>query len=144
MVQQGDPCARTRCIAGRADLLKLAIWNHAQHHRVFDIDMAAKGTGQADPINLVDAHAFHQQTNPGIESRLTELNGPDIVLHHLESRCTGRRPVQLVGKGTTVCLDAWIAHGKVAADGAVMANDAGQIHFCQHLDDAGAAHAGHP
>ena len=54
LVEERDARARAGGVAGRADLVERAIGNHAEHHRVLDVDVAAEGAGQADAVDVVD------------------------------------------------------------------------------------------
>src|SRR3546814_8929097 len=50
--------------------------------------------------------------------------------------------MQQVGESAPVGLHARAARRRCAVDGAVLGEDAGEVHLRQHLDDAGAADAG--
>src|SRR3546814_8332048 len=50
--------------------------------------------------------------------------------------------MQQVGESAPVGLHARAARRRGAVDGAVLGEDAGEVHLRQHLDDAGAADAG--
>src|SRR3546814_14467371 len=57
-----------------------AVGDHAQHHGVLGVDVAAEGAGQHDLVDLLDAEAVHQQADAGIERGLAELDGAHVVL----------------------------------------------------------------
>jgi hypothetical protein len=75
----------------------------------------------------------YQQPCAGIECRLGELDGADIVLHDLQLR---RTVMQQIGEGAAIGLDAWRDRGHAAVDDAILGDDAGQEHLRQALDDA--------
>ena len=143
LVEQGNAGTRTSRIASRTHLAEIAIRDHAKHHRILDINMAAKGTRQPDAVDFVDPHSLHEQPHAGIQSRLAQLNGTHIVLHNFQSWCAAACPVEFIGEGTPISLYPRVAHGKFAADRTVLTDDAGQVHLCEHLDDARTANPGH-
>ena len=61
-------------------LVERAIGDEAEDHRIFDVDMAAEGAGEADAVDLVDAELVHQEPRAGIERGLGELDGAHVVL----------------------------------------------------------------
>ena len=99
VVEQGAAGTRACGVACRADLGKFAVRNQSQDHRVLDVNVTAKGTGQSDAVHLLNPHAVHQQPNACVERGLRQLNRPDVVLRDAD----GLRPlVQNVGEGTSV------------------------------------------
>ena len=54
-VKESDPRARAGSIPGRAHLIEIAVRQHAEHRRVFDVDMATEGTCQPNAIDGLDA-----------------------------------------------------------------------------------------
>ena len=157
LVQQGDARAGAGGVAGRADLAELAVGNHAQHHGVLDVDMAAKGASQADALDLVHAHALHQQAHAGVERGLAELDRAHIVLRDAQAALVGRRlgrtigrsgvggmlacAAQFIAEGAPVGLNARVARSHGAVDAAVVADHPGQVELGDDFDDARAADA---
>jgi len=52
-IQERDARAGAGGIAGRAHLAQIAVGNHAENHRVLDVDVAAERAGEADAIDVV-------------------------------------------------------------------------------------------
>ena len=50
-VQERDARAGAGGVAGRGDLLEVAIGDQAEHHRVGHVDVAAEGAGEPDPLD---------------------------------------------------------------------------------------------
>ena len=143
-IQKGNARARSGGVAGAGHPFKIAVRDQPQHHGVFDVDMAAEGTGQGDAVELGHLQPLHQQLDAGIERRLGKLDGPDIVLGHGDRGPVVAGRPQYVGEGPAggdypVGL---VGHG--AVDDAVRGQEPGQEHLRHRLDDPGAADAGHP
>ena len=83
VVQQRNARAGAGRIARRGDLRQIAVGNHAEHHRVLDVDMTAEGARKADPVDLLGAQVLHQQLDAGIQRGLRELNRAHVVLRDL-------------------------------------------------------------
>ena len=143
LVQKCDARTRACGVAGRADFAEHAVGNHAQHHGVFHVDMAAKGASQANAVHGLHAHALHQEAHPGVERGLAQLDGAHVVLHDFEWGRVRRGAVQLIRKSASIGLDARVARTQVAVDHTVMANDTGQVHLRQCLNNSRATHAGY-
>ncbi len=142
-VQQGNARAGTGGVPRRTHVTQNAIGNHAQHHGVFHVDMAAKSTGQADAIDLLHAHALHQKAHTRVQRGFAQLDGAHVVLQNPQCGFFGGSGSEFVAEGAAVWLDARGARGQVAVNRALVADDAGQIHLGQRFDDARAANAGH-
>ncbi len=97
-VEQRDPRAGARGVAGGADAFERAVGNHAEHHRVLDVDMAAEGAGEPDAVDAFDLHPLHQQPHAGIERGLGELDRADVVLGDRERRAAVGTAVEIVGE----------------------------------------------
>ena len=63
-----------------------AVGNHAEHHRVLDVDVAAERAGEADAVDMVDAEPLHQQPHARVERRLGELDRAHVVLRDAKRR----------------------------------------------------------
>ena len=53
-IEQSAPCAGSGGVAGGGDLVEITVRQHAQHHSVFHVDMAAKGACQTDAIDMIN------------------------------------------------------------------------------------------
>ena len=84
VVEQRDARAGAGRVAGRGDLRQVAVGNHAEHHRVFDVDVAAERAGQPDPIDALDSQMLHQQADAGVQRGLGQLDGAHVVLRDRE------------------------------------------------------------
>ncbi len=60
-IQQRNSCPGSGRIARRTHLLKIAIGNHAENHRVLDIDVAAERARETNAIHVIDAEPLHEQ-----------------------------------------------------------------------------------
>ncbi len=78
-IEQRDARAGAGGIAGRAHLAQIAVGNHAENHRVLDVDVAAERAGETDAIDVIDAEPLHEQRDSGIQRRLRQLDGAHIV-----------------------------------------------------------------
>ncbi len=67
---------------------QVAVGNHAENHRVLDVDVAAERAGETDAIDVIDAEPLHEQRDAGIQRRLRQLNRAHVVLRdlHLDAR----------------------------------------------------------
>ena len=59
-------------LPGRPHMIQAAIRDHAQHHGVGRVDMAAERAGQRHPVHGRDAIPVHQQLHAGIERSLAQ------------------------------------------------------------------------
>src|ERR1039458_3828397 len=91
-LEQRDAGTGAGGIARGAHLAQVAVRNHAEDGRVLDVDVTAECARQADAIHMIDAEAFHQQYDAGIEGRLRELNGAHVGLRDLELECADSAP----------------------------------------------------
>jgi hypothetical protein len=139
LIQQGDARAGARGVAGRIDLRKLAVRDHAEHHGVFYVDVTAEGAGEHDAVDRVDLEPVHQQAGASVERRLGQLDRAHVVLHDADLRLA---LANQVGEGAALGLNARRALSQAAVDGAVAQDDAGEVHLGQRLDNARAADAG--
>ena len=98
--------------------------------------MRPEGAGQNHPVDLLQLHLVHQQSEAGMQSRLGKLDGAHVILR--DDDILGHA----IGECAAVFLDPRGAGGNRAVDDPVGRQDAGQIHLGQHLDDAGPADAG--
>ena len=138
LVQQRHARAGTGRVAGSPHIFKGTIRDHPQHHRIFRVDMGAKGTRQHHPVNRCQLHLVHQQAKAGMERRLGKLDRPHIILGHDDI------VRYAVGKGPAIDLNARAARRHRAVDNAITCQDFGEIHLGQHLNNAGPANAGDP
>ena len=86
LIEQRDARAGAGGVAGRAHLVERAVGDHAEHHGVLDVDVAAERAGQPDAVDVLDAEPVHQQAHAGIERRLGELDRAHVVLRDAERR----------------------------------------------------------
>ena len=136
LVQKRHSRAGSGRIAGGPNILQLAVRNHAKNHRIFWVDMGAERAGQHHPVHLLQPHLVHQQTEPGMQRRLCQLDSTDIILRdHNIVRNT-------VGECAAILLDPRRACHHRTIDHPVGRQNAGDIHLGQHLDNAGPANAG--
>ena len=71
-------------LPAEATCAELAVRNHAEHHRVLDVDVAAERAGEADAIDVLDAQVLHQQPDARVQRGLGELDGAHVVLRDLQ------------------------------------------------------------
>ena len=64
--------------------------------------MAAERPREADAVDPVHPEPVHQEPHPGVERRLRELDGPNVVLRHPQLDVA---PVQDIGEGASVRHD---------------------------------------
>ena len=135
-IEQRNPGAGAGRVPGRGDVLQGAVRHQPEHHRELDVDVAPERPRQPDAVDPVDPEPIHQQPHSGVERRLGELDGPDIVLRHPHFYVA---PVQHVGERASVLDDPVAALRPLGADHAVLVDDPGEIHLGHDLDDARAA-----
>ena len=104
--------------------------------------MAAEGARESDAVDRFDAEALHQQVHPGVQRGLGELDGAYVGLRDAQRSRAAGPLMHRVGERAALRLDARAARGECAIDHAVLADDAGKIHFRYRFDDAGTADAG--
>ena len=68
-----------------ADLVEVAVGDHAERHGVDGVDVRAEGAGERDPVGR-RAAALDQELRPGVERGLGELDGAHVGLVDQEPR----------------------------------------------------------
>jgi len=117
-------------------LRQVAVWNHAENHRVLDVDVTAERTGKPDAIDVIDAEALHQQRYAGIQRGLRELDGAHVGLGDFHLDCA---LMQQIGERSAVLDDSGRACGQAAVKDAVLVDDTRQVQLRHDFDDAGSA-----
>ena len=70
-------------IAGRGDSLQVAVGDEAEDHRVFHVDVAAEGAGEADAVHARNAEFIHEKCDAGVQGGLRELDRAHVGLRDL-------------------------------------------------------------
>ena len=123
-----------------ANLPQIAVGNHAEYHRVLDVDVAAEGAGETNAVDVIDSQALHQQLDAGVQRCFRQLDCAHVGLRDLH---LARRPDAAdVRESPPFATIRGAARGQPPIQDAVLADDAGQVHLGDDLDDAGAADAG--
>ena len=63
--------------------------HEAQDHRVERVDLAAERAGQPDLVDRLDLELVHEQPDAGVQRRLGELDGADVVLGDEDPQAEG-------------------------------------------------------
>ena len=143
LVEQRDARTGSGGVTRRTDMVERTVRNHAQHHGVLHVDVAAEGAGEADPVDPLDAHALHQQPHARVQRGLAQLYRTHVVLRYLDRPRALACGTDLIRKCAAVALNARVARSQRAVDDAVVAYHACEIQLGQYLDDARAADAGY-
>src|SRR6185437_575924 len=135
-IEQRDTRPGSRGVARGRDLRELAVRNHPEHHRVFDIDVRAERTRKPDASDVLRSESVHEQSDAGVKSGLGELDGAYVVLS--DRQCL-RALIDDIAKRAALRHDARTACGELSIDHTVLTDDAREEHLGNHFDDARAA-----
>ena len=120
-------------------LAEVAIGNHAEHHRVLDVDVAAERAGKPDAIDAARCRAR------SISSRMPAYSAAFASWIARTSFCVMLHrhvaAMQHIRERAVVGDDAIAARRDAPVDDAVLVDDAGEVHLRDDFDDAGAADA---
>ncbi len=138
-IQQRNARAGASRVAGRMYLGQVAVRDQPEDHCVLHIDVAAERTGKADGVDALQFQPVHQQLHPGIKCCLGKLDGAHVVLGDRDQRFALAHHVR---ERTARLHHARAAMRIGAIEHAVLVDDACEIQFRDHLDDARTTNAG--